>query len=91
MLYIPVCPTTEASARYVARQRDAFLHGTPAPDFPGGQGESEHVGRPTAEHVRKHGDPIGVQSMGLDTLTVVNGETPGGEDAVKHANAVLGL
>ncbi len=35
VLYIPVCPTTEESAKYVARQRAAFLEGTPAPDFPG--------------------------------------------------------
>ncbi|KAK0611218.1 hypothetical protein B0T14DRAFT_440496 [Immersiella caudata] len=91
VLYIPVCPTTEASAQYVARQRDAFLQGTPAPDFPGGRGESEHVGRPTAKHVKRYGNPIGVQSMGLDTLVVAEGDTRGGEHAVRQANAVLGL
>ncbi|KAK4452001.1 DUF1479-domain-containing protein [Podospora aff. communis PSN243] len=91
VLYIPVCPTTEASAKYVARQRDACLQGTPAPDFPGGRGESEHVGRPTTEHVKSHGHPLGVQSMGLDPLVVTDGDTRGGENAVKQANLVLGF
>jgi Protein of unknown function (DUF1479) len=91
VLYIPVCPTTEASARYVARERAAFLDGTPAPDFPGGKGESEHLGRPTVEDVKGHSDPIGVQSMGLDRLIAAEDDTPGGKEAVRKANAVLGF
>lgn len=91
VLYVPVCPTTEASARYVARQRAAFLQGTPAPDFPGGLGESQHVGRPSAEYAKKHGHPVGVQSMGLGALTITEGDTRGGEHAVKQANSVLGF
>ncbi|KAK3385453.1 hypothetical protein B0H63DRAFT_494451 [Podospora didyma] len=91
VLYIPVCPTTEASARYMARQRAAFLKGTPAPDFPGGKGESEHIGRPTEEYVRQYSNPMGVQSMGLDRLVAFEGDTSGGEVAVRRANAVLGF
>ncbi|KAK0649543.1 hypothetical protein B0T16DRAFT_428277 [Cercophora newfieldiana] len=91
VLYIPICPTTEASATYVARQRDAFLQGTPAPDFPGGRGEADHVGRPTPEHVMNYGNPVGFQSMGLDALQIVDGDTRGGERAVKQANKVLGF
>ncbi|KAK3348793.1 hypothetical protein B0T25DRAFT_458798 [Lasiosphaeria hispida] len=91
VLYIPVCPTTEANARYVARQRDAFLHGTPAPDFPGGGGESAHIGRPTAEHVKQYAEPRGTQSIGLDTLVAANEDTPGGIEAVKRANVMLGF
>ncbi|KAK4194715.1 hypothetical protein QBC40DRAFT_311240 [Triangularia verruculosa] len=37
VIYIPVYPTTEANAKYMAHQRAAFLEGTPAPDFPGVQ------------------------------------------------------
>lgn len=91
MLYIPVCPTTEASARYVARQRDAFLAGTPAPDFPGGKGESEHVGRPTVEHVVRYTDPIGLQAMGLNRLLDGAEDTSGAREAVRRANEVLGF
>ncbi|AEO59794.1 hypothetical protein MYCTH_2308330 [Thermothelomyces thermophilus ATCC 42464] len=91
VLYIPVCPTTVASAEYVARQRAAFLRGTPAPDFPGGEGESRHIGRATEEYVKKYCDPLGVQSIGLDRLATVEDDTPGGKAAVEEANRVLGF
>lgn len=91
VLYIPVCPTTEASARYVARQREAFRQGTPAPDFPGGEGESQHIGRPTEEYVKKYCHPVGVQAMGLEKLAVVKGDTPGGRAVAHKSNEVLGF
>jgi hypothetical protein len=91
VLYIPVCPTTEASAAYVARQRDTFIQGLPAPDFPGGKGESEHVGRPPVEHVVRCCEPVGVQSMGLTKLEIRDGETAGGREAIRRANAILGF
>lgn len=90
VLYIPVCPTTEASARYVARQRDAFLAGTPPSDFPGGTGESAHLGRPTVEHLAQS-DPEGVQSLGLAKLATHEGDSVGGKEAVRRANNVLGV
>ncbi len=91
VLYIPVCPTTEQSARYVARQRAAFLEGTPAPDFPGGKGESEHVGRPTEGYVVKYSDPAGVRSIGLEKLVALQDDTPGAKTAIQRANAILGF
>jgi hypothetical protein len=91
VLYIPVCPTTKASAEYVVRQRAAFLQGTPAPDFPGGEGESRHIGRATEEYVRKYCDALGVQQMGLDKLLTVDGDTPGGKAVVQEANKILGF
>ncbi|KAK1834047.1 hypothetical protein QBC39DRAFT_389689 [Podospora conica] len=91
VLYIPVCPTTEASARYVARQRDAFLAGTPAPDFPGGKGESEHLGRPTVEYILAQAESEGAQALGLGKLATCEGESAGGEEAVRRANDVLGF
>lgn len=45
VLYIPACPLTEGNATYLAKQRDAFVAGVPAPDFPGGEGEKGFVGR----------------------------------------------
>lgn len=91
MLYVPVCPTTEANAQYVALQRAAFLQGTPGPDFPGGEGESRHVGRATEEYAKKYCDPVGVQAMGLAKLAVPESETPGARAAVERANAILGF
>lgn len=88
VLYVPVCPTTEASARYVARQRDAFVRGIPAPDFPGGMGESEHIGRPDVDHVLRTCEPLGVQSMGLAKLVATDEDTVGGREAVERANKV---
>jgi hypothetical protein len=91
VLYIPVCPTTEESAKYVARQREAFLDGTPAPDFPGGVGESKHVGRPTEEYVRRCATSVGLQSVGLDMLVPADGESEGSAEALRRANSVLGF
>ncbi|EAQ83464.1 hypothetical protein CHGG_09868 [Chaetomium globosum CBS 148.51] len=91
VLYIPVCPTTKASAEYMVRQRAAFLQGTPGPDFPGGEGESRHIGRGTEEYVKKYCDPAGVQSMGLDKLSTAEDDTPGGKAVVAEANRILGF
>jgi hypothetical protein len=91
VLYIPVCPTTEESARYVGRQRAAFLQGTPGPDFPGGKGESEHIGRPTVEYLSSSATAAGLQAMGLEKLSAVDNETEGGKLAIDKANHVLGF
>jgi hypothetical protein len=91
VLYIPVCPTTEESAKYVARQRAAFLEGTPAPDFPGGIGESNHTGRPTEAYVRGQATSTGLQSIGLEKLLPTDGESEGGAEAIRRANSVLGF
>ena len=91
VLYIPVCPTTEESATYVARQRAAFLEGIPAPDFPGGKGESEHVGRPSEKYVRDYASGLGAQSMGLEALQAFEHDTAGGKAAVAKANRILGF
>ena len=88
VLYIPVCPTTKANARYLLRQREAFEAGTPGPDFPGGKGESEHVDRPGPEFVE---NKAGRRAMGLERLTVGAGETPGGKTAIERANGILGF
>lgn len=91
VLYIPVCPTTKASAEYMVRQRAAFLQGTPGPDFPGGEGESRHIGRATEDYVKKYCDPAGVQSMGLEKLATAEDDTPGGKAVVAEANRILGF
>ncbi|KAG6256929.1 hypothetical protein E4U23_000081 [Claviceps purpurea] len=91
VLYIPVCPVTDTNAVYLARQRQAFRHGTPGPDFPGGEGESRHVGRPTEDMLRGWADGVGQQAVGLSKLRVRDGARPGERRAVERANAVLGF
>ena len=92
VLYIPVCPTTERNAEYLARQRDTFLSGYPGPDFPGGKGESEHVGRPTVDYLSKHLRNEGLQAMGLKKLNAMDGEEAiGARRVVQKANDILGF
>jgi hypothetical protein len=89
-MYIPVCPVTDINAHYLARQRAAFLAGFPGPDFGGGKGESEHVGRPTVETMRERTNDTGMQAMGLEKLVPREGATSGEIAAVESANAILG-
>lgn len=92
VMYIPVCPLTEPNARYLARQREAFLQGTPGPDFPGGKGESEHSGRPTEEFVREHGDVGGVRAFGLEAWSESDPRlTPGQLEILRKSNEILGF
>lgn len=65
VMYIPACPFTEANASYLVRQKEAFLSGTPGPDFPGGKGESEHAGRMTRRDIEEAGGEMGLAAMGL--------------------------
>lgn len=52
VLYIPAVPLTPRNAEYVRDQRSQFMQGRPAPDFPGGVGESDFVGRGTPEDIK---------------------------------------
>ncbi|KAF7370278.1 Duf1479 domain protein [Mycena sanguinolenta] len=51
VMYIPAVPLTLDNVQYLRDQRSNFLAGLPAPDFPGGPGESMFVGRATVEDV----------------------------------------
>jgi hypothetical protein len=90
-MYIPVCPVTDTNARYLARQREAFLAGTPGPDFGGGKGESEHIGRPTDTDLSSWTDGEGVGAMGLKRLVAHENAAAGELAAVESANIILGL
>ncbi|KAK2008712.1 DUF1479-domain-containing protein [Colletotrichum eremochloae] len=87
VLYVPVCPATDLNVAYLARQREAFRLGLPGPDFPGGKGESEHVGRPGEEAVRGAGAR---RAMGLERLLPVTGGR-GERELIERANRVLGF
>lgn len=87
VLYIPVCPLTEANARYLVTQREAFEKGLPGPDFPGGVGESGHVGRMGRADVEKAGGNEGLNAMGLGSWGPVLKRE---EEIVRSANEILG-
>ncbi|SCV57157.1 related to DUF1479 domain protein [Fusarium fujikuroi] len=82
VMYIPICPITAQNAEYMVRQREAFLRGTPGPDFPGGAGESGHVGRGTEEML----DGAARRAMGLSAL-----RAEGEDEVVREANRILGF
>lgn len=89
VLYIPVCPTTKRNAEYMLTQREAFLKGTPGPDFPGGKGESEHIGRPTEEFLHQVTNEEGLRAFGFQEL--VGGESEGEKKVVEEGNRILGF
>jgi hypothetical protein len=67
VFYIPSVPLTLPNIEYIRDQRQSFLAGIPPPDFPGGKGESEFVGRagPAAVLTKE-----GRQAMGLEPFEV---------------------
>jgi hypothetical protein len=86
VMYIPACPLTEVNVRYLVRQRNAFLDGTPGPDFPGGKGESEHVGRMTKKDIETAGGENGLRAMGLASWEA---EFESERDIVSVANSIV--
>ncbi|KAJ4155492.1 hypothetical protein LMH87_000732 [Akanthomyces muscarius] len=91
VMYIPICPVTAINAQYVVRQREAWRNGTPGPDFPGGEGEARHAGRPTEAKLRQWAGREALQSMGLEKLVPGSAPTPGQREVVGQANAILGF
>ncbi|KAH0380444.1 DUF1479-domain-containing protein, partial [Aureobasidium melanogenum] len=91
VLYIPACPLTERNAEYLVRQRDCFLRGTPSPDFPGGIGESQHIGRAVQEDISAVSGVNGLRAMGLERFDEKAGRTPGEKKVVASANGILGF
>jgi hypothetical protein len=84
VLYIPACPVTEKNAQYIAAQRESFMQGTPGPDFPGGEGESHHIGRATIESMQSE-VRAARQAMGIERI--VGDQSP----VVDKANQILGF
>ncbi|KAI9643854.1 hypothetical protein NHQ30_007205 [Ciborinia camelliae] len=90
VLYIPACPLTPINAEALSRQRDTFLAGVPGPDFPGGKGESEHIGRPGIKEVEEWTGEDGLRAMGLSRF-VASEAGEGVKKAVEEGNKYLGL
>lgn len=92
VLYIPACPLTEPNAQFLARQRENFINGIPCPDFGGGVGESEHVGRVKVEEMETLVGDEGCRAAGLKEWDSEEpGLTPGEKEVLDRANKVLGF
>lgn len=87
VLYVPACPLTARNAEYARRQLGRFRAGEPGPDFPGGEGEGSHVGRPLEEDLSR----VARLSMGLEKLSVGCRVDEGAMRAVEAANRILGF
>jgi hypothetical protein len=82
---------TIPNAHYLARQRAAFLAGTPGPDFPGGKGESAHIGRPNEQYARENCSLEGLRAFGLERRDIENenGRMTDGEiEVLREANEI---
>lgn len=92
VLYIPACPMTEDNARYLVRQREKFVNGIPSPDFGGGIGEAEHVGRIRVEDMEDLVGEEGCMAMGLKEWdSDAEGLTLGEREVLDRANKILGF
>ncbi|KAL7419631.1 hypothetical protein Q5752_005544 [Cryptotrichosporon argae] len=88
VLYIPSVPLTRINAQYVRDQRAFFEQGRPAPDFPGGQGESSFVGRGTPDDISGNEARVAMSLQPFD----VDGELTPGERAIRQqANKIFGF
>lgn len=65
--------------------------GTPSPDFPGGVGESQHIGRAVQEDISAVSGVNGLRAMGLEKFDENAGRTPGEKKVMASANRILGF
>ncbi|KAH9029467.1 DUF1479-domain-containing protein [Lactarius hengduanensis] len=86
VLYIPAVPLTVRNAEYLRDQREHFSQGLPAPDFPGGEGESYFLNRGGREHA--HGE-AGVRALGLEKFDILEGASEGEAQTILEANRLL--
>jgi hypothetical protein len=94
VLYIPTCPLTIQNAEFLARQRQAFLEGLPCPDFGGGAGETDYIGRPGPEDVEEasQGKDAGMVAFGLQEWdSSAAGLSEAQRELFDRANKVLGF
>ena len=92
VMYIPACPLTVANAEFVARQRECFLNGSPCPDFGGGRGERDHIGRPGVANVESMNPDEGMQAFGLKEWDSSSPDfTAGQKEVMDRANKILGF
>lgn len=88
VFYIPAVPLCRLNVEYLRGQRQAFLDGLPPPDFPGGQGESKHIGRATIDDLRRLN---GTKPMGFDKFSSRTNRNDIEKRVLSQANSILGF
>ncbi|KAG1788641.1 DUF1479-domain-containing protein [Suillus plorans] len=83
VFYIPAVPLSVKNATYIRDQRANFVHGLPAPDFPGGSGESTFAGQATAQDITTS---QGRRALGFEPFVSGGVEN---DELVDAANRVL--
>ncbi|KAF8131806.1 hypothetical protein EV363DRAFT_1164253 [Boletus edulis] len=83
VLYIPAAPLCVKNASYLRSQRANFVHGLPAPDFPGGEGESRFLDRATPQDITSQ---QGRQATGFEPFIATNDANAA---LVEEANKIL--
>jgi uncharacterized protein YbaR (Trm112 family) len=91
VMYIPACPTTRRNLEYVKQQRYEFIQGIPPSDFPGGQGESEHIGRPDAAAFMAMSGVQAQRSMGFSQFDVAAAKEEGEASVLRYGNEIMGF
>ena len=91
VMYIPACPTTEGNLEYLQRQSQSFLDGVPPSDFPGGQGESAHSGRPGLTDLQAVAHIDGLRAMGFAPFDVEAARGHREKQLLEYGNALLNL
>ena len=86
VFYIPAASLCQVNLDYLLQQRYCFQQGIPPPDFPGGEGESRHIGRATPDHIHTS---EGKCAMGFEPFKIRSNMTPGEKEIVSKANAKL--
>ncbi|KAF4125033.1 DUF1479 domain protein [Geosmithia morbida] len=91
VMYIPACPMTRQNVDYARQQREHFLHGIPPSDFPGGVGESRHVGRPGADVLKELAGTVAQRAAGFAPFDVSIAKTEGEAEILRYGNQVMGF
>lgn len=86
VLYIPAVPLTVRNAEYLLDQREHFIRGLPAPDFPGGEGESRFLNRGGQEHIQGE---TGLRAVGFKKFDTPEGASIGETQAILETNRIL--
>lgn len=91
VMYIPACPTTRTNLEYVKQQRHEFIQGIPPSDFPGGQGERKHVGRPDVAAFMAMSGVQAQRSMGFFSFDVASAKAEGEASVLRYGNKIMGF
>jgi hypothetical protein len=91
VMYIPACPASKLNLNYAKHQLQHFLEGIPPADFPGGQGESEHIGRPGLEYLKAVSGEEALRSFGAAPFDLSIARTEGEARILQYGNDLMGF